>query len=406
MKYFVVMVRHLLWLMVGCGFLMCDMTGNGFAKEIWEGKITYTKTPAGVAGPKLASDSFIAVALQPRVYGCRNKDDVTRNLVNACRLIDEAMYVAPMEGEVKLIAFTEGSLQGMYDEYADMDQTTYCREVAITIPGPEINALAEKAKQYKIYLVAQAKIVEPDLMPDRYFNQAFIISPDGEIILRHVKNAVTSIEGTTTPYDVWDVWSKKVGTDLEDFYPVVKTDIGNLAVAVCFETRFPETFRALTAMGAEIIIKMANVATTTMDGMWEVINRATAYHNAAYVIATNFGPYYTYPGVDAPYTLAGGHSMIVDYKGNIVRQADHGNEGWVPGEINIQKLREYRGSAAFGVMLAQMRSGLWKQIYERWPEYPKNLYLEKTYPHAKDRRDLQREIAKKLFEAGIYTRAE
>lgn len=406
MRNFALRARSLLWFVAGCWLVLCPMTESSWAKEPWEGKITYTKTPAGVAAPKLACDSFIAVALQPRVYGCRNKGDVKKNLVNACRLIDEAMYVCPMEGEVKLIAFTEGCIQGMYDEYSDMDQVTYCREVAITIPGPEVDLLAEKAKQYKIYLVAQAKIVEPELMPDRYFNQAFIISPEGKIILRHVKNAVTSIEGTTTPYDVWDVWSQKVGTDLGDCYPVVKTDIGNLAVAICFETRFPETFRALSLMGAEIVIKMANVATTTMDGMWEVINRASAYHNANYVIATNFGPYFTHPDVDAPYTLAGGNSMIVDYKGNIVRKANHGNEAWVPGEINIKKLRDYRGSAAFGVMLGQMRSGLWRQIYERWPEYPKNLYLKKTYPRARDRRDLQREVAKKLFESGIYTAAE
>jgi predicted amidohydrolase len=392
-----------LWVFVIFMFFVSCLISNGWAKEPWEGKITYSKTPPGVEGPKLAYDSYVAVALQPRVYGCRNKEDVKKNLDNACRLIDEAMYVCPMEGEVKLVAFTEGSIQGMWDEYSDMDQATYCKEVAITIPGPEVDRLAEKAKQYKIYLVAQAKVVEPALMPDRYFNQAFIISPEGEIILRHVKNLLGGIEGTTSPYDVWDVWSEKVGTELENFYPVVKTDIGNLAVAICAETVFPETFRALTLLGAEVIIKTAFVATSIMDGIWEVTNRAAAFHSVSYVVATNFGPYFTHPDVDASYTLAGGHSMIVDYKGNIVRQAGHGNEAWVPAEINIRKLRDYRTNTPRGTFLGQMRSSLWKQIYERWPEYPKNLYLEKTYPRAKDRNALHRDIAKELVEAGIYT---
>jgi len=55
-------------------------------------------------------------------------------------------------------------------------------------------------------------------------------------------------------------------------------------------------------------------------------------------------------------------------------------------------------------MLTQMRSGLWKQIYERWPDYPRNLYLEKTYSHALERYALHRRAMESLFEAGIFTR--
>ena len=140
-----------------------------------------------------------------------------------------------------------------------------------------------------------------------------------------------------------------------------------------------------------------------MDGYWEVANRARALDNVCYIVAANFGPYFTHPGVDAPYTLAGGHTMIVDYRGNIVRKADHGSEAFVPGEINIKGLREYRVNSPMGAMLVQMRSGLWKQIYERWPEYPKNLYLKKTYSHAQDRNVLHEEAVKKLIESGTYT---
>ncbi|HNU73147.1 MAG TPA: nitrilase-related carbon-nitrogen hydrolase [Thermodesulfobacteriota bacterium] len=349
-------------------------------------------------------DSYVAIALQPRTYGCRNKRDVGKNLANACNLIDEAMYPGPLAGgAIKLVTLTEGSIQGMWDEYSDMDQAEYCREVAITVPGPETEKLAEKAKHHNIYLVAQAKVIEPDIMPDRYFNTGFIISPQGEIILKHRKNLVHTIEGTTTPYDVWDAWSTKVGSRLESFYPVVKTEIGNLAIAICAETFFPETFRAFCLMGAEVIIKMAWAEPLIMDGYWEVMNRARALDNLCYIIASNFGPYYTHPDVDAPYTLAGGHTMIVDYRGNIVRKADHGNEAFVPGEINLKGLRKYRLEGGIAVMMAQMRSSLWKQIYEQWPEYPKNLYLKKTISKARDRNELHKQIVRKFVDAGIYT---
>ena len=55
-------------------------------------------------------------------------------------------------------------------------------------------------------------------------------------------------------------------------------------------------------------------------------------------------------------------------------------------------------------MLTQMRSSLWKQIYERWPDYPKNLYMEKTYSHALERHGLHMQFVEKLFEAGIFVR--
>jgi predicted amidohydrolase len=356
--------------------------------------------------PKLAHDSYVAVALQPKVYGCRNREDIKKNLENQLRLIDESMYTSYLAGGglVKLVSFAEGSIQGMWDEESHMDQAAYCKDVAITIPGEETELLAAKAKEYGVYIAAQAKVLDPEIMPDRYFNAGFILSPDGEIVLRHTKNIISVIEGTTSPYDVWDKWVEKYGDSLEAYYPVVKTDIGNLAVAICAETVFPETFRAFSVLGAEVIVKMTMAEPLVMSGYWEYTNRSRAFDNACYLVCPNYGPYYAHPDVDAGYTLCGGKSMIVDYRGNIVWKVDHANEAVVPGEINVRSLREYRAHSPHGAMIAQMRSGLWKQIYERWPDYPKNLYVDRTYRHAMERHGLHLQAVEKLLEAGIYER--
>ena len=68
-----------IWVCAIFTFFVSCLISNGWAKEPWEGKITYTKTPPGVEGPKLAYDSYVAVALQPRVYGCRNKTIVSNS---------------------------------------------------------------------------------------------------------------------------------------------------------------------------------------------------------------------------------------------------------------------------------------------------------------------------------------
>jgi hypothetical protein len=136
-------------------------------------------------------------------------------------------------------------------------------------------------------------------------------------------------------------------------------------------------------------------------GWWEYTNRTRAADNVCYIVAPNFGPYYTNPEIGATYFICGGNSMIVDYMGDIVTKADHGNEGSVPGEICIKKLRKYRTESPQGLMLTQMRSGLWKQIYEKWPDYPKNLYLEKTYDDAESRNALHKQFGQ-LVASGIH----
>ena len=90
-------------------------------------------------GPELAFDSYVAVALQPRIYGCRNRDDIKKNMKNQLSLLDSSIGHAFLVGggPVKLVAFAEGSIQGFWDEISHMDQATYCKELAIRIPGEE-----------------------------------------------------------------------------------------------------------------------------------------------------------------------------------------------------------------------------------------------------------------------------
>lgn len=118
------------------------------------------------------------------------------------------------------------------------------------------------------------------------------------------------------------------------------------------------------------------------------------------------GPYFMTPDDDAPFSLLNGHSMIVDYRGYNPCKISHQNEAAVPGEINIKALREYRATSPHAGHIAQMRPGLWKQIYEKWPDFPKNRYAEKTYDHILERHVLLQESVEKMLDQGIFTRPE
>ncbi len=123
------------------------------------------------------SEPYMAFALQPKVYGCADRKEAKKNLKNLCAQIDGCMYVAEMEYPAKLVAVPEGAITGFYDEHSRMDYTEIVRKVALRLPGEETDVLAEKARQWGIYIIAAAKVVEPDLFPDRYFNTALSSIP-------------------------------------------------------------------------------------------------------------------------------------------------------------------------------------------------------------------------------------
>ena len=121
------------------------------------------------------------------------------------------------------------------------------------------------------------------------------------------------------------------------------TPIGRLGCAICYDWLFPEAIRQLAANGAEVLVRVSAYmdpwgATPPMD-WWTVVNRCRALENMAYVVAANQGASLRhYP----PFSWPGG-SMVVDYDGRILAQADPGpGERIVVAPIDIDALRDER----------------------------------------------------------------
>jgi nitrilase len=108
---------------------------------------------------------------------------------------------------------------------------------------------------------------------------------------------------------------------------VIETPIGKLGIAICYDLRFPELFRDLINQSAEIIAVPAAFTTVTGQAHWEILVRARAIENLAYIIAAGQGGYH----VQGNETH--GHSMIVDPWGSILDQRERGN-GYAMAPIN------------------------------------------------------------------------
>lgn len=345
-------------------------------------------------------DPYVALALQPAFHGARNRDDVRTNIERINGLMEAARWMAETELPVRLIAIPEGALQGFPDEVLDMRHTDYLENVAIDIPGKETDLLAAKARQHKAYIIAQARGPDPKI-PGYYFNWAFILSPDGELIHKAAKNQVFYKEPSATPHDVYDKWVEAHGDTLDSFFPVADTEIGRIGTLVCYEGGFPETARGLAMNGAEIIYRCAFPEPWVGRGVWEVQNRARALDNTCYVIAPNPGPYTLFPGMKDAVDLPGGDSMIIDYTGQILGRHQPASNSCTSAVFDLNALRTFRKQAGVGAWLKELRTEVYQRIYQE-PVYPKNRLAETPVKHHADRWRQRQACAEALIARGVW----
>lgn len=116
---------------------------------------------------------------------------------------------------------------------------------------------------------------------------------------------------------------------------VVDTPIGKIGLTVCYDLRFPELYYQLLAKGAQIFTVPSAFTEVTGRAHWEVLLRARAIENLAYVVAANQG------GQHENMRHTYGHSMIVEPWGTIVGKQTTGN-GVLTADIDLQHLQQVR----------------------------------------------------------------
>jgi nitrilase len=103
--------------------------------------------------------------------------------------------------------------------------------------------------------------------------------------------------------------------------------VGRLGLSVCYDLRFPELYRAMMDKGAEVISLPAAFTAVTGRAHWDILVRARAIENLAYVVAAAQGGFH----IKGRETY--GHSMLVDPWGSVLDQRERGN-GFAIGTVN------------------------------------------------------------------------
>ncbi len=241
------------------------------------------------------------------------------------------------------------------------DVATLRAKLAVPIPNEYTDRYQRKAAQLGIYIQTGTFIERHDDFPDALFNTTCLIGPDG----------IITVYRKTHPWIPWEVHASP--HDLPDCpfdpFPVADTEIGKLGVAICYDWLFPEVLRQYAARGAEVLVRVSAYmdpwGTQQPMDWWTIVNRCRALENVAYVVACNQGAdYRQYP----PFSWPGG-SMIVDFDGRILAQAESGpGERIVVGPIDLDALRRERRRREGHLMPAHLRTELYRCYRERF--YP------------------------------------
>jgi predicted amidohydrolase len=300
-----------------------------------------------------------------------------------------------MRPTTRLVVFPEFFLQGSRPGTIE-----YWEKAGIRVPGPETSRLAKFAQECNVFLSGAVLEFDPD-WPRRYFNTSFIISPQGEIILKYRKLQCADLQGllnVTTPGNIHSAYVRRYGRDA--LIPVVETEIGRLGSAICFDSNWPELWRTMALKGAEVICNPTSEIHSDRVPQWWAAKRAHAAENVFYVACANAGSEQFHPS--RPVTAMNrGHSSLIDFHGRLAAHAD--GPGIIPlvGRVDLGALRRTRASLRENA-LARFRPEAVAKAYRDYPGFPLDCFLDKPMEKGAEGPALVVQQIARLQAAGIF----
>ncbi len=260
-------------------------------------------------------------------------EDKERNLATADRLT----RAAAGDGADLIVLPEKFNVIGTPDHY---------REGAETLDGPTIRWAREAAAELGVDIVA-GSIVERRDGREKLSNTSVHVGSDGEIKGVYRKIHMFDVEVGGQVYRESD--SEEPGDE------IVISDVEGLplGLTVCYDLRFPELYRILAIRGARVITIPAAFTKVTGQAHWELLIRARAIENQAFVVAAD------QIGVHPEDKESFGGSTIVDPWGEVLAVA-RDEETFIAADLDLQRQDEVREKLP---SLANRVPGAY-----RWPE--------------------------------------
>jgi deaminated glutathione amidase len=232
------------------------------------------------------------------------------------------------------------------EKWTAMGSERELRAAAEPLDGATVTWAGELARELRLDLIL-GSILEQREGGEKLANTSLHLDADGQVRATYRKVHMFDVEVGGHVYRESEL--EEAGDEIVLTHAAGGEELG---MSVCYDLRFPELYRILAVLGARILLVPAAFTLATTRDHWEVLLRARAIENQAFVIAANqFG---THPGGQQ----SGGRSMIVDPWGVMLAQASDG-VGYILAELDLEQQLRTRTSLP---SLANRRPSVY-----RWP---------------------------------------
>ncbi len=256
---------------------------------------------------------IVAAALQ-----MTSTSDVDTNLATACRLVRQAKSAG-------------ATFVGLPENFGFLRSEGEPGAVAQTREGPWVELMAGLARELGITLLLGSLPEASDGAEDpRIFNTSLLLGPDGSVLAAYRKIHLFDI-------DLPGMEHLKESRAVQPGREVVVADTpaGRIGLSICYDLRFPELYRKLSAAGAEVLVVPSAFTSRTGQDHWEALLRARAIENLAYVVAP------AQVGDHGKGRASWGHAMIVDPWGAVLAEVPEG-EGMALAPIDLARVARLR----------------------------------------------------------------
>ena len=205
-------------------------------------------------------------------------------------------------------------------------------EAAEPVPGPttrHFGALARAARA-TIHLGSIPEVAASG----KFHNTSVVIGPGGDVVATYRKAHLFDVqvagEVASRESDAVEAGTEMVLVSLEE---------ARVGLSICFDVRFPELYRSLATAGAQVLAIPAAFSAATGRVHWDVLVRARAIENHAFVVAAaQAGARGTFPTY--------GHSLIVDPWGQVLAEGPAEGEAVLVADLNLGEVARRRDQIA------------------------------------------------------------